>query len=158
RLLLQQHCDVLGADVASHSLRLWHRAQSLGVVDGLQMPAHRLAGFRGVGGIGPDRIVDVQAPPLCWRKPAMCRLASSAERPHMPIPPSPPALLTAAASAGVVMIPIGAWMMGNLSFSLSLRGFDGHMLSSRLISNHDPLNFIQSDLIAPAVVELRSAR
>jgi hypothetical protein len=61
RLLLQQHCDMLGADVAGHSLRLWHRAQSLGVVNGLQMPTHRLAGFRGVGGIGPDRIVDVQA-------------------------------------------------------------------------------------------------
>src|SRR5437879_13822694 len=60
-LLLQQHCDMLGADVTGHSLRLWHRAQSFGVVDGLQMPAHRLAGFRGVGGIGPDRIVDVQA-------------------------------------------------------------------------------------------------
>src|SRR5947208_3483202 len=88
----------------------------------------------------------------------MCRPASSAERPHMPMPPSPPALLTAAASAGVVMMPIGAWMIGNRSFSLSVRGFDRHMLSSRLISNHDPLDLIEADLIAPAVVELRRAR
>src|SRR5580704_4429287 len=88
----------------------------------------------------------------------MCRPASSAERPHMPMPPSPPALLTAAASAGVVMMPIGAWMIGNLSFSLSVSGFDGHMLSSRLISNHDPLDLIQTDLITPAIVELLGAR
>jgi hypothetical protein len=40
----------------------------------------------------------------------------------MPMPPSPPALLTAAAIAGVVMMPIGAWKIGNLSFSRSAEG------------------------------------
>ncbi len=37
--------------------------------------------------------------------------------------------VTAAASAGVLVLPIGAWIIGNFSFSRSVSGFDGHMLS-----------------------------
>src|SRR6516225_6926897 len=61
----------------------------------------------------------------------MWRAASSAVRPHMPMPPRPPALLTAVARAGVVIIPIGASMIGNLRFSRWVRGFDGHIVPSR---------------------------
>src|SRR5436190_2405380 len=46
----------------------------------------------------------------------------------MPSPPSPPALLTAAASAGVLALPIGACRIGHLRFSLSVRALEGHML------------------------------
>jgi hypothetical protein len=61
-----------------------------------------------VGRLRPERIIHVRLPPLCCRKPAMRRAACSAEQPHMPRPPSPPALLTAAARAGVLIEPIGA--------------------------------------------------
>src|SRR5215831_20603861 len=64
----------------------------------------------------------------------MWRAASSAVRPHMPMPPRPPALLTAAARAGVVIIPIGASMIGNLRFSRWVRGFDGHIVPSRRLA------------------------
>jgi hypothetical protein len=45
----------------------------------------------------------------------------------MPSPPSPPALLTAAASAGVLMSPIGACMIGHLRRSRSVSALAGHM-------------------------------
>src|SRR5712671_3142474 len=61
----------------------------------------------------------------------MWRAASSVVRPHIPMPPRPPALLTAAARAGVVIIPIGARMIGNLRLSRSVRRFDGHIVPSR---------------------------
>jgi hypothetical protein len=53
--------------------------------------------------------------------------ASSAEKPHMPIPPSPPALLTAAANYGVLSHPMGAWSIGQRMFSFSVRALWGHM-------------------------------
>ena len=50
----------------------------------------------------------------------------------MPSPPRPPALVTAAASPGVLALPIGACRIGHLRFSLSVNAFAGHMrLSSR---------------------------
>src|SRR5437763_6078377 len=61
----------------------------------------------------------------------MRRSASAALRPHMPSPPSPPALLTAAASAGVLALPIGACRIGHLRFSRSVSEFDGHIASVR---------------------------
>ena len=48
----------------------------------------------------------------------------------MPSPPSPPALLTAAASDAVDMMPMGAWMTGHLRPSLSVSGLTGHMARS----------------------------
>src|SRR5438270_13845088 len=57
----------------------------------------------------------------------MRRSASSAENPHIPRPPRPPALLTAAARAGVLSQPIGAWRMGHLRLSLSVKAFLDHM-------------------------------
>src|ERR1700746_1435946 len=131
RLLVQQHCDVLGADIAHHSLRLWRRPQTFCIVMPLQMPSHRLAGLRSKAGLRPEWVIDLRLPGLSWRKPAMWRAASSAARPHMPTPPRPPALLTAAARDGVVIIPMGARMIGNLRFSRSVRGFDGHITPSR---------------------------
>src|SRR5207253_10927990 len=66
-------------------------------------------------------------PLRCCRKPAMRRSASSAENPHIPTPPRPPALLTAAARAGLLSQPIGAWRMGHLRLSLSVKAFLDHM-------------------------------
>src|SRR5215471_9216837 len=60
----------------------------------------------------------------------MRRAACSALRPHMPKPPSPPALVTAAARAGVLALPIGACRMGHLRLRLSVRVFVGHMRAS----------------------------
>ena len=57
--------------------------------------------------------------------------ASYAEKPHMPMPPSPPALLTAAASAGVLSHPMGAWKIGQRMFSRSVKAFRGHMRASK---------------------------
>src|SRR5215470_16405155 len=57
----------------------------------------------------------------------MRRSASSGEKPHMPSAPSPPALLTAAARAGVVIEPIGACRIGHLRFSLSVGALLDHM-------------------------------
>ncbi len=41
----------------------------------------------------------------------------------MPRPPSPPALLTTAARAGVLSQPIGAYRLGHLRLSLSVNAF-----------------------------------
>ncbi len=57
--------------------------------------------------------------------------ASSAEKPHMPMPPSPPALLTAAARAGVLSHPMGACSMGQRMLSFSVKVFWGHMHVSK---------------------------
>src|SRR6516165_10296237 len=57
----------------------------------------------------------------------MRRTAWPALRPHMPRPPSPPALVTAAASAGVLALPIGACRIGHLRFSLSVKVLIGHL-------------------------------
>jgi hypothetical protein len=40
-------------------------------------------------------------------------------------------LLTAAAKAGVLMMPIGAWMIGNFRRSRSVSAFAGHIVSSQ---------------------------
>src|ERR1051326_6174201 len=69
----------------------------------------------------------LRLPPLCWRNPAIRRPACSAVRPHMPSPPSPPALLTAAAKAGVLALPIGACRIGHLRFNRSVSAFQGHI-------------------------------
>ena len=60
RLLFQKHCDVLGTDITRDTPRLRHRTQSVGIVVRLQMPPHRLAGFRGVSRLRPERVVDVE--------------------------------------------------------------------------------------------------
>ncbi len=60
RLLVQQHCDVLGADIAHHSLRLRYRPQAFCIVMPLQMPSHRLAGVRSKAGLRPERVVDIE--------------------------------------------------------------------------------------------------
>src|SRR6516162_5688597 len=60
RLLFKQHRHMLGADIACHPLRLRYRPQPLGVVVRLQIMAHRLAGFRRVARLWPQRIVDVE--------------------------------------------------------------------------------------------------
>src|ERR1043166_2034021 len=57
----------------------------------------------------------------------MRRSASSAENPHIPRPPRPPALLTAAARAGVLSPPIGACRIGHLRLSRSVNAFLDHM-------------------------------
>jgi hypothetical protein len=62
----------------------------------------------------------------------MRRSACSALRPHMPSPPRPPALVTAAASPGVLALPIGACRIGHLRFSFSVKAFVGHMRVSSL--------------------------
>jgi hypothetical protein len=92
----------------------------------MRSPSHRRDFFRSGSGDGGARLMQ-DGDGLSWRKPAMRRPASSAVNPHMPMPPRPPALLTAAASVGVVISPIGAKMIGNLSFKLSVREFDGHI-------------------------------
>src|SRR5215471_12404604 len=62
----------------------------------------------------------------------MRRSAWSALRPHMPSPPRPPALVTAAANPGVLALPIGACRIGHLRFNLSVKAFAGHIrVSSR---------------------------
>src|SRR5262249_49893788 len=58
RLLVQQHCYMLGA--ACHPLRPWYRSQAFCVVVLLQMPSHRIAGFHGVEGLRPEGIIDVE--------------------------------------------------------------------------------------------------
>src|SRR5215831_4847200 len=45
----------------------------------------------------------------------------------MPSPPSPPALVTAAASPGVLALPIGACRIGHLRLRRSVKAFVGHM-------------------------------
>jgi hypothetical protein len=60
RLLVQQHCDVLGADIARHSLRLRYQPQAFCIVMPLQMPSHRLAGLRSKAGLRPERVVDIE--------------------------------------------------------------------------------------------------
>ena len=60
RLLVQQHCDVLGADIGHHPSRLWYRAQAFCIVMPLQMPSHRLAGLRSKAGRRPERVVDIE--------------------------------------------------------------------------------------------------
>jgi hypothetical protein len=60
RLLVQQHCDVLGADIAHHSLRLRYRPQAFCMVMPLHMPSHRLAGLRSKAGLRPERVVDIE--------------------------------------------------------------------------------------------------
>ena len=60
RLLLQQHCDVFGADIAHHPPRLRYQSQGFCVVMPLQMPSHRLAGLCSKDGLRPERVVDVE--------------------------------------------------------------------------------------------------
>src|SRR5690242_15962783 len=55
-LLFEKHCDGLGANITRHALRLRHRPQSLIVVVRLQMPPHRLTGFRGISRLRPKRV------------------------------------------------------------------------------------------------------
>src|SRR5438045_1653836 len=57
----------------------------------------------------------------------MRRSTWSTLRPHIPSPPRPPALVTAAASRGVLALPMGACRIGHLRFSLSVKAFVGHM-------------------------------
>src|ERR1700726_239361 len=45
----------------------------------------------------------------------------------MPRPPRPPASVTAAASAGVLSLPLGACRIGHLRFSLSVNAFADHI-------------------------------
>src|SRR5215472_8272721 len=56
----------------------------------------------------------------------------------MPRPPSPPALVTAAAKAGVLALPIGACRMGHFRLRLAVKAFVGHICVSfpiRLLSS-----------------------
>jgi hypothetical protein len=53
RFRLQQHCYVFAADIAGSTLRFRHRAETLGVVNRLQVPTHRLADFRRVNRLRP---------------------------------------------------------------------------------------------------------
>ncbi len=62
------------------------------------------------------------------RNPAMRCSAFSAEKPHIPRPPRPPALLTAAANAGVLIEPIGACRIGQRRFSRSVSALRGHIV------------------------------
>src|SRR5215470_20381944 len=57
----------------------------------------------------------------------MRRSASSSEKPNILSAPRPPALLTAAARAGLLSPPIGACRMGHFRFSFSVSAFLDHM-------------------------------
>src|SRR5690349_24558759 len=62
----------------------------------------------------------------------------------MPRPPSPPALLTAAASAGVDSQPMGDCRIGHLSPSRSVKAFFDHMVS---LSDLSPVTSRASSVI-----------
>lgn len=83
----------------------------------------------------PDRIIDVEASTRLRQKAADALASFLGGKPH--IPPSPPALLTAAASAGVLMIPIGAWMIGQFKRSRSVSSLVDRIASSRKVRETD---------------------
>ena len=66
----------------------------------------------------------------------------------MPMPPSPPALLTAAASAGVLSHPMGACSMGQRMLSLSVKAFWDHMHASKRLGAIALARLAQGGLLA----------
>ena len=91
------------------------------------MLRHRPAGVRCAARVGPNRVIDVETPAALLPKPRDAACGLMALLPHIPRPPSPPALVTAAASAGVLALPIGACRIGHLRFSLSVKVLIDHI-------------------------------
>jgi len=127
----QKHREMFGADVADRSSRFRHGAKAPGIVTRLQELPHRLDDLGGCRGFWPHRIIDVEAAAALLPKPGDSAPGVLRGEAHMPSPPSPPALLTAAASAGVLISPIGACMIGHSRCSRSVSALDDHMNPSR---------------------------
>ena len=128
---VSEHREVFRADVAVRPLRPWDGVQTVRVEACMQELAHWLYRLRGRNRLRPQRVVGL--PPRCSRKPAIRRAASSAERPHMPRPPSPPALLTGQCRCADAA-HWGAWMIGHFTRRRCVRALLGHNASLPLRS------------------------
>src|SRR5262249_2934082 len=73
---------------------------------------------------------------VAWRSAETWSRTVAGGKPAQPIEPRPPALHTAAASAGGVKPLIGAWMTGWVMPSNSRKSVRGHI---EITSNHAPL-------------------